>query len=231
MPMLTRSADAQTPINMLFKTRPFQSLDEAIHHGPLDAVIISSPTFTHEAVIIQAASHGLDVFTEKPVDETADKITALFEIAARGGISLCCGFQRRFDASYMAAANAVRAGKIGTPVMANIFFADHPCPPKEFLLKGGNVFMDLSAHDVDYIMHVLEDDVVSVYATGTSSTDELADAGVHDNASVLMKFSRGPCSYETIYNLHILVSLADTFYFSVRHRRKLVHEPLCYIWV
>jgi len=158
---------------------------------PLDALIVSSPTFTHEAVIAEAAKNGLDVFTEKPVDETAAKIVQLFKIADRGGIRLCCGFQRRFDASYVAAANAVRNGEIGTPVTANIFFADHPCPPKEFLLKGGNIFMDLSAHDVDYIMHTLDDDVVSVYATGTSSTDELAAAGVHDNANVLMKFSQG----------------------------------------
>jgi myo-inositol 2-dehydrogenase/D-chiro-inositol 1-dehydrogenase len=160
---------------------------------PLDGVIVSSPTFTHEEVISEAARNGLDVFTEKPVDETADKIVNLFEVAERGGISLCCGFQRRFDASYVAAANAVRNGEIGTPIVAHIFFADHPCPPKEFLLRGGNIFMDLSAHDVDYIMQVLDDDVVSVYATGTSSCDKLAAAGVHDNANVMMKFSRGTC--------------------------------------
>lgn len=139
----------------------------------------------------EAAINGLDVFTEKPVHETADKIIKLFEIAKAADIALCCGFQRRFDASYVAAANAVRSGQIGTPVTANIFFADHPCPPKEFLLNGGNIFMDLSAHDVDYIMHALDDDVVSVYAIGTSSTDDLAAHGVHDNANVLMKFSRG----------------------------------------
>lgn len=193
------------------QTLPFQSLDEAIDtvngtQGPLDALIVSSPTFTHEAVVTEAANNGLDVFTEKPVDETADKIIKLFEIAERADISLCCGFQRRFDASYVAAANAVRRGEIGTPVTANIFFADHPCPPKEFLLKGGNIFMDLSAHDVDYIMQVLDDDVVSVYATGTSSSDELEAHGVHDNANVLMKFSRG--KYAALCVLNSLASYA-----------------------
>ena len=154
-------------------------------------MIVSSPTFTHEEVIRQAGNHGVHVFTEKPVDETAEKIIKLFEISESAGIQLCCGFQRRFDLSYVSVANAVRSGKIGTPVTANIFFADHPSPPKEFLLKGGNIFMDLSAHDVDYIMQALDDDVVSVYATGTSSTDELAAAGVHDNANMMMKFRKG----------------------------------------
>ena len=125
------------------------------------------------------------------MDETAEKIESLFGVARKAGIDLCCGFQRRFDASYVVASQAVQRGNIGTPVSANIFFADHPAPPKEFLLSGGNIFMDLSAHDVDYIMHALDDVVVSVYATGTSSTDELEAAGVHDNATLVMKFSRG----------------------------------------
>lgn len=153
--------------------------------------MVCSPTFTHEDVISQAAQNGIDVFTEKPVDETANKIIKLFQIAEAANIELCCGFQRRFDASYVAAAHAVKSGAIGTPITANIFFADHPTPPKEFLLKGGNIFMDLSAHDIDYITHVLDDEVVEVFATGSSSCDELAAAGVHDNANVLMKFSRG----------------------------------------
>jgi hypothetical protein len=37
---------------------------------------------------------------------------------------------------------------------AVIFFGDHPVPPKDFLLKGGDIFMDLSAHDIDYILQV-----------------------------------------------------------------------------
>jgi predicted dehydrogenase len=52
--------------------------------------------------------------------------------------------------------------------------------------------MDLSAHDVDFILQALPDQhVVSVYATGTSSTPELEQAGVHDNATMVMKFNQG----------------------------------------
>jgi len=157
----------------------------------IDGIVVCSPTFTHEEVIHIAAKHGISVFTEKPVDETSSQIEDLFCVAQKAGITLCCGFQRRFDSSYVSAASAVKTGKIGRPVYANIFFGDHPCPPKEFLLSGGNIFMDLSAHDVDYIMDVLDDVVVSVYATGTSSTPELEAAGVHDNATMMMTFSKG----------------------------------------
>lgn len=158
---------------------------------PIDGVVLCAPTFTHEDVICEAAEYGLPIFVEKPVDETAEKIEHLFNICERHGAKLCCGFQRRFDESYVAVTDAVRQGKIGKPISAHIFFADHPCPPIEFLLAGGDIFMDLCAHDVDYIRHTLNDEVSSVYATGSSSTEELKQAGVYDNATMVMTFTKG----------------------------------------
>jgi len=185
--------DGAANLAQSFRTRPYENIEEAVldNKGDLDGVVVCSPTFTHEDVVTNAASYGLDVFTEKPVDETADKIRHLFNVVEEANIQLCCGFQRRFDNSYVSATKSVHTGQIGKPVSASLFFADHPCPPKEFLLNGGNIFMDLSAHDVDYIMHTLQDHVVSVYATGTSSTEELEAAGVHDNATMMMRFSKG----------------------------------------
>ncbi len=65
-------------------------------------------------------------------------------------------------------------------------------PSREFLLQGGgNIISDCSAHDVDYIRWVLGDEVESVYATGTSSDEELKEKGVIDNATMVMKFKKG----------------------------------------
>jgi len=157
----------------------------------IDGIVLCAPTFTHDEVIREAADYGLPIFVEKPVDETADKIEALFDACEKSGARLCCGFQRRFDESYAAVAESVRQGKIGKPLSANIFFADHPCPPIEFLLTGGDIFMDLCAHDVDYIRYALNDEVASVYATGSSSATELEEAGVYDNATMIMTFRKG----------------------------------------
>mmetsp|Transcript_6597 Transcript_6597/g.8647 ORF Transcript_6597/g.8647 Transcript_6597/m.8647 type:complete len:389 (+) Transcript_6597:532-1698(+) len=157
----------------------------------LDAILISTPTFTHAGLIEEAIRSKLAIFTEKPVDETADKIIELFEKCAAAKIPLACGFQRRFDPSYVALREAIRRREIGKPLMANIFFGDYPCPPIEFLLKGGNLWMDLLCHDADFIRWCLDDEVESVYATGTSSVPQLEKAGVHDNGTVLLKFKKG----------------------------------------
>lgn len=183
------------PSLFTLQVTPYETLDQVAEEEslPLDGIVCCSPTFTHEEILLQASEHRLDVFCEKPVDVSATKIERLFEIASEADINLCCGFQRRFDPSYQHALESVRSDKIGNPIAASIFFGDHPVPPKEFLLQGGgDIFMDLSAHDVDYILQALPDqEVTSVYATGTSSTPELEQAGVHDNATMVMNFSRG----------------------------------------
>jgi predicted dehydrogenase len=89
----------------------------------IDGLIIATPTFTHAAIIKESASLGISIFTEKPVDETADKIRQLFDICYKANVALCCGFQRRFDHTYVSTAKAVHDGHIGTPLTASIFFA------------------------------------------------------------------------------------------------------------
>ena len=155
----------------------------------LDGIIISTPTSSHPSIIRQAADAEISIFTEKPVAETADEIEATFRYAAKASIAVCCGFQRRFDPSYVAAKQNLE--QIGKPTFAQIIFADHPCPPKEFLLQGGDIFMDLSAHDVDFITDALSDQVISVYATGSASDADLEAAGVHDSATMVMRMAKG----------------------------------------
>lgn len=156
---------------------------------------MSTPTFSHPSIIRRAADAEIAVFTEKPVAETAEEIEVTFQYAS--SIAVCCGFQRRFDPSYVAAKqNLIQIGK---PMYAQIVFRDHPCPPREFLLSGGNIFMDLSAHDVDFITDALQDRVVSVYATGNSSDAELEANGIHDSATMLMRMSKGKkCLCQTL---------------------------------
>lgn len=58
--------------------------------------------------------------------------------------------------------------------------------------QGGDPFMDLSVHDLDFVRWVLDGDTpVEVFGTGSSSSPELREAGVLDNATLYVKFSGG----------------------------------------
>lgn len=128
-----------------------------------------------------AAAAKLPMFVEKPVAETPAEILALFKVAEEHGVPLCCGFQRRWDDSYVAAKRAIRdegragdvvcdppavvggAERVGHPTpchvqtLASVFFGDSPTPPIEFLKQGGDPFMDLAPHDIDFVRWVLQD--------------------------------------------------------------------------
>jgi myo-inositol 2-dehydrogenase/D-chiro-inositol 1-dehydrogenase len=187
------------PLSELYGVPNFASLDEAIissssaTNSPLDGIVISTPTPTHESLITEAATKKLSIFTEKPVAETANKIRSIFQICKLHNVNLCCGYQRRFDLSYQTLYHHVNSMEaIGTPLTAFIFFGDHPVPTRQFLLQGGgNIISDCSAHDIDFMRWVLNDEVVSVYAVGNSSDDELREKKVIDNASMLLRFSKG----------------------------------------
>lgn len=130
--------------------------------GAVDAAVISAPTPAHGALVAEAAGRGLAIFTEKPVDETADGTRRLFSVASDAGVALCCGFQRRFDPSYVSLRERIRGGSIGRPVTASVFFGDHPAPPRGFLLGGGaHIIPDCAAHDVDYLRWALDDEAVA----------------------------------------------------------------------
>jgi myo-inositol 2-dehydrogenase / D-chiro-inositol 1-dehydrogenase len=168
--------------------------------------IISTPTSTHGDLIREAARHRLSVFVEKPVAESADEIEELFDCCEKADVHLCCGFQRRFDPSYVEACRAIQrhgegepasgggggSGGIGRPLYAHVFFADHPVPPRDFLMSsGGNIFVDLLAHDVDYVLNALHDRVATVYATAASSDQDLGAVGVQDCATVVFTTRKG----------------------------------------
>ena len=154
-------------------------------------MIISVPTSSHGDYIKLAAENGLGTFVEKPVAESPQEIEELYEICERHGVPLCSGFQRRFDKSYARAAELVQQGAIGKVSNANIVFGDSPGPSLEFLLEGGDIFYDLSVHDVDFIRWALDEEIASVYARGTSSRKELVESDIQDSATMMMTTDKG----------------------------------------
>ena len=99
-----------------YHSRYYKSLKDAFKvETDCTAVWISTPTFTHEKVIVETLKNDniKYIFTEKPVGENAEKIIHLFNLCNEKNVKLCCGFQRRFDKSYVDLKRAVQMGKIG----------------------------------------------------------------------------------------------------------------------
>src|SRR4051812_46026371 len=130
----------------------------------VDAVAIATATSGHAALLRLAVAAGVPAFCEKPVAHELAVLEAL--VGDLAGAFVQVGFQRRFDAGYRAARDAVATGALGTLLVLRAASHD-PAPPVEAVATGsGGIFWDLLIHDIDAIRFVTGEEIVEVYADG-----------------------------------------------------------------
>ena len=144
------------------------SPDEVLRDDGIDAVVIASPTRFHAALIIAAARHGKHVFCEKPIALTLEEAQAALDAVAAAGVKLQIGFQRRFDAAYLRAHQAIVSGEIGRVELLLSTTRDPEPPAPGYLESCGGVFLDTAIHDFDSVRFLSGEEVVEVFATAST---------------------------------------------------------------
>jgi myo-inositol 2-dehydrogenase/D-chiro-inositol 1-dehydrogenase len=108
------------------------------------------------------------------------------------GVALHVGFNRRFDPSHKAVADAVSDGTIGDVHICNITSRDPEPPPIGYIEVSGGIFCDMTIHDFDMARYVTRSEVESVYATGAVRIDPaIGAAGDVDTAVVVLTHQSG----------------------------------------
>jgi myo-inositol 2-dehydrogenase/D-chiro-inositol 1-dehydrogenase len=141
--------------------------DAALQRAAVDAVVIATPTRLHAPLIIDAARAGKHIFCEKPIALGLDEAQAAVAAAAETGAKLQIGFQRRFDAGYARARQAIERGDIGTVELLMSTTRDPEPPWPGYLESCGGVFLDTTIHDIDSVRFLSGEEVVEVYATAS----------------------------------------------------------------
>ncbi|NMC03729.1 MAG: Gfo/Idh/MocA family oxidoreductase [Candidatus Lokiarchaeota archaeon] len=119
----------------------------------VDAIVVATPTFTHEEICLAAIERGMHLFLEKPMERTLAKCETINKAAKRKGIHLGMGHVLRFDNEYISIKEQVIAGTIN-PKMVR---CTRRGPPPGWATwfceeeKSGTVILDLSIHDIDFM--------------------------------------------------------------------------------
>lgn len=98
-------------------TAAFTDLTLAIEQTNPDAAIIATPDRAHREPAEIAIRAGLSVLVEKPLATTLDDAEAIVGFAQERGVRLMTGHLARFYPRYTRAADAVRSGDLGKPIM------------------------------------------------------------------------------------------------------------------
>ena len=172
--------------------RVTSDVNEVFTDPNIDAVLICSPTPTHEEYIIEAAKRGKHIFCEKPIGSDVEKIREALEVVDRSGVKLQVGFVRRFDHNHRKVHEAVRDGKIGRLYLIKITSRDPQPPSLEYVRTSGGLFFDMTIHDFDMARYLAGSDVEEVFASATVLVDpEVAQFGDFDTAVVVLRFHNG----------------------------------------
>ena len=172
------------------------TVEEAL--SAVDAVAIAASTSVHADLILAAVARGLPVFCEKPVAENVTRTLEVLEGVKGAGVPVQIGFQRRFDAGYVGARDALRSGELGELHRVHLMTCDPEPPHASYIPVSGGIYRDMHVHDFDILRWVTGREVVEVYAVGANrGADFFREAGDVDESVALLTLDDG-----TLATLH-----------------------------
>lgn len=144
----------------------------------VDAVVISSPTSTHESYFLQAADVVSNIFVEKPLTDRLESSRAIAQKVERNGINLQVGFIERFNP----AVDELRKLLDSSEKVVSIDFTR--TNKLSARITDVDVVLDLMIHDIDLALYI-NGPVESVEAHG------VVNHGMIEFASGLLSHQNG----------------------------------------
>ena len=175
--------------------KPYQQFAEFLSHRPMDMVVIGSPSGLHAAQGIEAASHGLHVLVEKPIEISSARADALISKCSEAQVKLGVLFQERFAPDLRRLKQMIGDGILGKPLLVDARLKWFR-PPEYYAgsrwrgtwaLDGGGALMNQGIHTVDLLLHLFGD-VLRVQARTATLLQPIE---TEDTAVALLDFANG----------------------------------------
>lgn len=187
-------AEAARTVAERYATTAHPSLEAGLEAA--DAVVISTPTFTHCELAVAAARAGRHVLCEKPMALDEAECEAMIAAAREAGVVLQIGFMRRFQPEFAEARRRIEAGDIGEPMVLKSLTRGPGLPPRWAwdIERSNGMLAEVNSHDFDSTRWLAGSDIVRVYAETANRKGAARGVDVedfYDNAVVTLRFASG----------------------------------------
>ena len=174
----------------------FATVEEAVHHPGVDAVVITTPSGAHLEPAIVAAKAGKHVVVEKPLEITPDRCDRIVEACDANRVKLCTIFPSRFADSSVALKKAVENGKFGKLTLAETTckwwrsqaYYDEGGWKGTQALDGGGALMNQAIHSVDLLLWMMGE---ATHVSGFTAMLTHERIEVEDTAVAVVRFKSG----------------------------------------
>lgn len=166
----------------MHRCKYFENNDDLLKREEVDAVSICTPTSTHLKAAMQAIKHGKHVLVEKPLGKNLNEAIKIVNEARNNRILLSVGHIERFNPAVQKLKKIIEQRIIGDIIL--ILSRRVTRWPERVGDVG--VVKDSAIHDIDVMRHLLDDDVVKVYAKIGNLRHRF-----EDYAEALLHFKKG----------------------------------------
>lgn len=194
--------------------RAFDTYDEMLEAGDLDAVVICLPTALHERSVSAAFDAGLHVLCEKPPAVSESEMSKIVSSAGFCGKTYMWARQQRFSPAIAKAREIIERGEIGDAYRGESLWqwAWWPFENDDWRgnrEKGGGALLDIGIHMIDSVWYPMGcPDPVEAMASRHSlfldgrvpDRDEVAEDSVYG----MLRFKNGSSmSFSTAFFGHV----------------------------
>lgn len=180
----------------------FGDYRQLLASGLVDAVIVTSPNFTHRNILDDVFDAGLHVLVEKPMCTTVEDCLAVVERARLSDTVTWVGLEYRYMPSIAMLHSIVGAGEIGRLRMLSIREHRFPFLQKvdhwnRFNANTGGTLVEKCCHFFDLMNLLVASRPVRVFASGAQDVNHLDERydgrtpDILDNAYVIVDYDNG----------------------------------------
>ena len=179
-----------------------------LENREVDAVLISSPCYTHPLFLTAAIAAGKHVYCEKPaaIDVHGCQEMELLGKKLNGKLSVAIGFEIRYATPYVEIIKKIQSGAIGDVISADLYYFSSAVPLKpyknipddearirnhfHFLELSGGILVDQGIHMLDVCNWALQEHPVEAIGTGGLKHGP-GFGNAWNNYQVVYKYSNG----------------------------------------
>ena len=138
----------------------FQDYNEMLEKVDIDAVIIASPTSTHERVALDCLKLKKNIFVEKPIGRKYPEAKSIHDEAIRNKCKVMVGMNQRFRPDAMLLKSILNSGEIGDLYFLKTAWSREQSSMEKWIIKkeesGGGVLLDLGIVLLDLALWIFD---------------------------------------------------------------------------
>ena len=175
--------------------KAYDNLEEFLASDEFDIVVVATSNNYHCEMTCRALKAGKHVICEKPAAMSIEEFDLMVATSKETGKYLFIHQNRRTDREFLLMKHAIETGRVGKVYEIESNFSGGMLDGwRGFKDHGGGILYDWGVHLIDQIVYLLDEPVVSVYASMRNDLNPEVD----DRTTVEIKFKSGVTARVTV---------------------------------